>query len=72
MNNLIYESGCICPELRCPYHPTPNRPFDPLAEGTARDFYESSETARGPFSWAPDDQVEILQAEVEMMNERYR
>lgn len=25
----IYEAGCKCPEIPCPYHPTPNRPFVP-------------------------------------------
>jgi len=23
----LYERGCRCPDVPCPYHPTPNRPF---------------------------------------------
>lgn len=33
----FYERGCKCPETPCPYHPTPNRPFDlptPAAQPT--------------------------------------
>jgi hypothetical protein len=30
--SAFYESGCKCPEVPCPFHPTPNRPFNELAE----------------------------------------
>lgn len=47
MKDRIYESGCTCPEVPCQYHPTPNRPFDVLAEGVAEDFHKAAETERG-------------------------
>jgi hypothetical protein len=25
--SAIYERQCKCPEIPCPFHPTPNRPF---------------------------------------------
>lgn len=25
--STIYERGCKCPEIPCPFHPTPSRPF---------------------------------------------
>lgn len=33
---------------------------------------KADETAHGPFSWAADEDVEPLRAEIEAMSERYR
>jgi hypothetical protein len=38
---MFYEAGCVCPEIPCPYHPTPNRPFERKAEEEAEAFYKA-------------------------------
>lgn len=38
---------CVCPETPCGHHPTPNRPFNAMAEGVAEDFYKAGKKETG-------------------------
>lgn len=59
-----HEVNLIAADTECEEVPDCCAMCDELAE--------AGETAHGPFSWAADEDIEPLRAEIEALNERYR